>query len=219
MTTYSRYRRAIAEGGSVERMAFFSDAVFAIAMTLLIIEVRAPEAAPGELTDALLTLAPEYLTFALSFAVVSLVWLAHVRKVSTLVGYDQNLLRLNLLMLLFVASIPLPTAILGRYGDETPAVVLYAVAVAATGLALAALWIYAWRRGFVRDDITVQVFRYVLVQSFPVPGVFLLSIPVALLAGPTAAKFSWIAALPVSLIITRLYRHRGPVAEQETQGS
>jgi hypothetical protein len=52
------------------------------------------------------------------------------------------------------------------------------------------------------------VFRLVLVQSFPIPGVFLLSIPVALLFGATAAELTWIAAIPASVIITRVYRAR-----------
>lgn len=194
-------------------MAFFSDAVFAIAMTLLIIEVRPPGVSPAELSHALQELLPEYLTFVLSFAVIGLVWLSHHRKVSVLVGYDQNLLRLNLLLLVFVASIPLPTAILARYGDETPAVVLYAATAAATGFAATGLWLYAWRRGLVRADITPDVFRYVLAQSLPIPGIFVLSIPVALLAGPTAAELSWMIAAPAAFLVARLFDLRRPRSE------
>lgn len=208
MTTYTQYLRTIARGDTVERMAFFSDAVFAIAMTLLVIEIHVPDVGAAELGQALTELLPEYLTFALSFAVVGLVWLSHHRKVSAIVRHDQNLLRLNLLMLLFVASLPLPTAILGRYGDDTLPVILYAATVAATGFSLSAVWMYAWHRGLVREDVTIDVFRYVLVQSFPIPGMFLLSISVAVLAGPTAAELSWVAAIPAAFIITRLYRGR-----------
>ena len=208
MTSYTLYRRIIAEGGSVERMSFFSDAVFAIAMTLLIIEIHAPAVAPDHLTRALLDLLPEYLTFLLSFVVVGLVWLSHHRKVSALIHYDQNVLRLNLLMLLFVASIPLPTAILARYGDETPAVVLYAATVGATGFTLSALWVYAWTRGYARPEVTVEVYRYLLVQSFPIPGFFLLSIPIALAGGALAAQISWIVAAPTAFAIARIYRSR-----------
>jgi uncharacterized membrane protein len=208
VTTYSRYRRTIAEGGTVERMAFFSDAVFAIAMTLLIIEIHPPETPPEDLSRALGGLVPQYLTFVLSFAVVGLVWMSHHRKVSAIVRYDQNLLRLNLLMLLFVASIPLPTAILSRYGDQPSAVVVYAATVAATGFSLSAVWMHAWHRGFVRADVTVDVYRYVLVQSFPIPGIFLLSIPVALLLGTTAAEIGWVIAIPAAAVIARVYRAR-----------
>lgn len=213
VTTYSRYLRTIAQGDTVDRMAFFSDAVFAIAMTLLVIEIRVPDVQGNELAHALTELLPEYLTFALSFAVVGLVWLSHHRKVSAIIHYDQNLLRINLLMLLFVATLPLPTAILGRYGDETPAVIVYAATVAATGFSLSSAWIYAWHRGFLRADIGVAVFRYVLVQSFPIPGMFLLSVPIALLAGPTAAEISWVAAIPAAFVIARLYRGRRITSE------
>lgn len=215
MRTYTRYLRSIAEGDSIERMAFFSDAVFAIAMTLLIIEIHAPEVPAAQLPGALAELLPGYLTFALSFVVVGLVWLSHHRKVSAVARYDQNLLRLNLLMLMFVASIPLPTAILGRYGDTVAAVVLYSATVAATGFTLSAVWIYAWHRGLTRQEIDVDVFRYVLVQSFPVPGIFLLSIPVALTAGPTAAEITWILALPTAFTLTLIHRLRDTAPAHE----
>jgi uncharacterized membrane protein len=208
VTTWTRYLTRFAHGESLERMTFFSDAVFAIAMTLLIIELRAPEAPDGELADALLALVPGYLTFVLSFVVVGYVWLSHHRKFAAFVRYDRGLPRLNLLMLLFVASLPLPTAILGLHGDEVLAVVLYAATISAIGLTMTGMWLYAWHRGLVAPRIDLGVFRFVLVQSFPIPGVFLLSIPIALIFGATAAELTWIAAIPASVIITRVYRAR-----------
>lgn len=221
MTTLDRYRARLARGDSLERATFFSDAVFAIAMTLLVIELRLPELPEAPLDTgpfdtelfnaALGALLPGYLTFLLSFAVVGMIWLSHHRKFTAIVRYDQGLLRLNLVMLLFVASLPLPTAILGEHGDQVGAVVVYALTIASTGFALTALWLYAWHRGLIADDVDEAVFRLVLVQSFPIPGFFLLSVPVALLAGPTAAQFSWLLAIPASLLIPRVYRARAEV--------
>lgn len=210
MTTYSDYRRLIADGASPERAAAFSDAVFAIAMTLLVLELRVPEVGPQDLAPALSAMAPAYLTFVLSFVVVGAVWMSHHRKFRSLAVVDQTLLRLNLVMLLFVASLPLPTAILGRYGDTVAGAVVYAGTIAAIGFTLVGIWIYAWHRTLVRPEVTVDVFRYVLVQSFPIPGTFLLSIPVAIAAGAGAAEALWIAAVPLSLLLAARYRVSAP---------
>lgn len=208
MSTYLTYRRLIAQGTPPERTAAFSDAVFAIAMTLLVLELRVPEVAEADLGSALSAMVSQYLTFVLSFVVVGAVWMSHHRKFAALVGVDQAMLRLNLVMLLFVASLPLPTAVLGRYGDSAAAAVLYALTIVAIGFSLVGTWIYAWHRHLVRPDVTVEVFRYVLVQSFPIPGTFLLSVPVALVLGAGAAEALWIAAVPLSLLIAACYRTR-----------
>jgi uncharacterized membrane protein len=200
----ARYLRTIGEGSALERTIAFSDAVFAIAMTILVLELRVPEVEPAGLPGALLGLLPAYLTFALSFVVVGVIWLSHHRKFSVIVRYDQRLLRLNLVLLLLVASSALPTAVLGRFGDEVASAVLYAALIAAIGFLMSALWLYAWHRGLVDPRVDEDVFRYVLAQSIPIPGVFLLSIPVALLAGATAGELVWILSLPISLAVPRI---------------
>lgn len=208
MSITESYRRTIAEGSSPERANAFSDAVFAIAMTLLVLEIHVPEADGGDLAASLAALVPSYLTFVLSFMVVGAIWMSHHRKFRAIERLDQPILRMNLLMLLVVASLPLPTAILGRFGDEVLSVYIYAASIAAIGFLMSATWIYAWRRGFVAASVDVTVFRYVLVQSFPIPGMFLLSIPIALVFGATAAELTWALTLPLSIIITRVYRAR-----------
>jgi uncharacterized membrane protein len=208
MKTYRTYLSLLASGESIERLVFFSDAVFAIAMTLLIVELHVPDVPVAELGPALVELLPGYLTFMLSFVVVGIVWMSHHRKFRAIVRHDQNLVRLNLVLLLFVASIPLPTGILGTYGDSRLSVYVYAATICIVGFLLSAIWIYAWHAKLVDPALPVGVFRYVLVQSFPVPGIFLLSIPLALVAGPTIAEVSWVLALPVSFVITRIFRAR-----------
>jgi uncharacterized membrane protein len=208
MTTYQNYLRLVAEGPAMERVVFFSDAVFAIAMTLLVVELRVPDVSSTELAPALGELAPEYLSFVLSFAVVGAIWMSHHRKFRAIVGYTQTLLRLNLVVLLAVASLPFSTAVLGRYGDVRVSVIIYASTICLIGLLLSTMWLYAWHRGLVDVAVSIDVFRYVLVQSFPIPGIFLLSIPAAVLVGPVAAEITWAAAIPVSALITRIYRER-----------
>lgn len=208
MSITENYRQSIAEGSSPERANAFSDAVFAIAMTLLVLEIHVPDTDGGDLAASLAALLPSYLTFALSFVVVGAIWMAHHRKFRAIERLDQPLLRMNLVMLFVVASLPLPTAILGRFGDQALSVYVYAASIAVIGFLISAMWIYAWHRGFVAASVDVDVFRYVLVQSLPIPGMFLLSIPIALLFGATVAELTWALTLPLSLVITRVYRMR-----------
>ncbi|MGN6445001.1 TMEM175 family protein [Amnibacterium sp.] len=199
-TPWSRYLSLIATGTTLERTAAFSDAVFAIAMTVLVLELRVPEVPPGDLAAALPSLVGPYLTFVLSFAVVGVVWLSHHRKLAVITRFDQGLLRLNLVVLLLVASVGLPTAVLGRYGDTVAAVVLYAAQIAAMGVSMAVLWSWARLRRLVDPRVDVAVFRLMLLQTIVLPAVFLISIPVALLAGATAGELVWLLGVPAALL-------------------
>jgi uncharacterized membrane protein len=152
-------------------------------------------------------LVPHYLTFALSFVVVGMIWLSHHRKLRLVERFDQTFLRINLLMLLLVASLAVPTALLGDFGDEPLSAIVYACLICAIGYVMVGLWLYAWRRGLVDAAVDRPVHRLILTQSLIVPTVFLASIPVALLASATAAEVTWALGIPATLLF-RLLRAR-----------
>lgn len=214
-TTEGRYEVLLASSSSLERTIAFSDAVFAIAMTILVLELHVPQVEPDNLPRALLGLVPGYLTFALSFVVVGMIWLFHHRKFSLIRHFDQNLLRLNLLVLLLVASSALPTALLSEYGDQTISTLVYAALICAIGFLMCSLWVYAWRRRLVDTRVDLPMFRLVLVHSLTIPGAFLVSIPVALLAGPTAAEVTWALAVPASLISHQIRKRPAGALERK----
>ena len=97
------------------RLEAFSDGVFAIAITLLIIEVRVPDSEAGELARDLANQWPSYAAYAVSFAIIGIIWVNHHDIFERIVTVDRPLLFLNLLLLLTVAFLPLPTALLGDY--------------------------------------------------------------------------------------------------------
>jgi uncharacterized membrane protein len=196
----------MAKGSDLDRTAAFSDAVFAIAMTILVLEVHVPDVPASQLAAELQRLLPAYLTFVLSFVVVGVIWLSHPRKFTVITRFNPTLLRLNLLMLLLVASLALPTAVLGRYGDQPIAVVLYAAFVSGIGVLMSAMWGYAWRRQLTEPSVDGGVFRFVLIQSLIIPLTFLLSIPIAVTAGATAAEYSWLLAFLLLLGLRYLAR-------------
>lgn len=203
-----RYAAVFARGEGTDRIEFFSDAVFAIAMTLLVLEIRLPEVeSPSELGPALLDLWPSYFAYALSFGIIALNWMSHHRKFRVIDRYDGALIRVNLLLLFVIAFVPFPTAVLAETAAETPVVILYAATVAAISLLQLALWVIARRHDLMSPVIDAGLFRFVLVGLLPVPVVFGASIVIALFSAD-AAMYSWIAIWPLTIVTGRVARAR-----------
>jgi len=107
------------------RLEAFSDGVFAIVITLLILDIRVPVVAPDRLGDALLKLLPAAATYIMSFFVVALYWLVHHRMSHLIREVDGNFVWLNMLWLMFVTILPFPTSLLGHYPMQIIPVVIY----------------------------------------------------------------------------------------------
>src|SRR3954468_6873094 len=110
------------------RIEAFNDGVFAIAITLLILEIRVPEQGDTRLAPALLNLWPSYLAFATSFFEIGVMWINHHRLFTMIRRTDQRLLIFNLLLLLGITFVPFPTALIARHlgaDDAWAAALLY----------------------------------------------------------------------------------------------
>lgn len=197
-----RYAKLLARGDGTERIQFFSDAVFAIAMTLLVLEIRLPDV-EGDLTWAdIASLWPQVFAYGLSFAIIGINWVTHHRKFLVITRFDGRLMVINLFLLGFVALLPFPTSILSDYGDGTPVVVLYALNVGVITLLQLWLWVHAYRAGLT-DGLDEGVFRLVRRNLLPVPIVMGASIVVAFFA-PLIAMFMWGLIWPASILADRL---------------
>jgi uncharacterized membrane protein len=138
-----------------ERIEAFSDGVFAIAITLLILEIKvphlSPRSGPFSLIAALLGLWPSYFAYVLSFVMIGIYWANHhyIFKLFDKTNHGLNLL--NLLFLMFIVFLPLPTEVLGTYmldtANRTTAVTFYAIGLLLPAAGWLPMWIYA-RRGF-----------------------------------------------------------------------
>jgi uncharacterized membrane protein len=136
------------------RVEAFSDGVIAIAITLLIIEIGVPHIASGEsdgnraLLEALLDLWPSYLGYFVSFLTIGIMWINHHNIFSFINRTDQKFLALNLLLLLCIAFLPFPTAVMAEYlgepGQRT-AVVLYGASFTVSAVFYYLLWSYSSR--------------------------------------------------------------------------
>ena len=212
-----RQQRLFGRGEGTERIAFFSDAVFAIALTLLVLDIRLPEGlADGEVWGALRELWPQFFAYVLTFAVLGINWITHHRKFRVMRRFDTGLIWINLAFLLFVALAPFPTSVLAEYGTA-PAVVLYAGEVAMLSILQAALWVYAYRRGLLDDSVDSGLFRFALVNVLVTPIVFLLTIPVALLVSPVTAMLCWFLLWPAGAIATAVAARRIDRADAATR--
>jgi uncharacterized membrane protein len=172
------------------RLEAFSDGVFAIAITLLVLEIRVPEGAGERLGHELARQWPSYVAYLVSFLVVGIIWMNHHAVVDHLREADRPLMALNLFLLLWTSLIPWPTRLLAEYmregGDpERIAALIYAGTMTMMGVAFGALWSYASRH---RDLLSVELSDAEIARRtrrFTIGApIYALSIVVALFSAP-----------------------------------
>ena len=195
-------------GVALGRTLALSDGIFAIAMTLLAFQIQPPDLQGNEvhhLTSALGALGNRYFVYVLSFGVIGLLWLAHHRIFRHIRRADEVLMSLNVVFLMAIAVLPFPSAVMGLYGSEPAAVVLYAASMAVAGSLLGALLLLARHRRLLTPETSHEGVVAALWNSGATVAVFTLSIPVALVA-PGVAPFVWLLVLPLRLISGRVSR-------------
>jgi uncharacterized membrane protein len=194
-----------------ERLNALSDGVFAIAMTLLVIDLKVPDLSGDELSRLSAELRSQvgsYLAYALSFYVIGQMWLVHHRMFRHIKTADPRLLRINLLMLMVVAAVPFPTSLLGRYGGETWGVVPYAAAMVLLQVLFGLMWWWALWHGLLADDEgSRQEAKVSLARNAAIGLIFAASIPVAF-PDPDLAKYLWLLLIVVPALVVRLVRRR-----------
>jgi uncharacterized membrane protein len=200
-----------AQERSMGRTMALSDGVFAIAMTLLAFQIQVPDLhgpQVHQLGEALSDLSTQYWVYVLSFTVIALFWIAHHRLFRLLGGTDDVFIRANLVFLAAIAALPFPSAVMGRYGSQRAAVILYATSLTVTASLSTALFVLAYRRQLMVPTTTRLVVRDGVVRGLSAAGVFAVSIPVAIVA-PGVAPFVWISYLPLRLVLRRRGLVRG----------
>jgi uncharacterized membrane protein len=181
------------EGNEAEfaRIVAFSDGVFAIAITLLVLAIGIPDHLHGEsVGDALWGQREAFLAYALSFAVIGRFWVVHHRFFSEVTAFDGRLLSLNILYLGWIVLIPFSSQVFGEHGGQVASIVLYAANL--SGVVLTGMWMAADARGAGLTGITRGAHREQRYRSLYIATVFLASIPVAFVA-PGVAPFMWLA--------------------------
>lgn len=172
------------------RIVAFSDGVFSIAITLLVLNLSiAKGLADDEVFDALWDQRENLLAFAISFAVIGRFWLIHHRFFGEATAFDGRLIVLNLFYLAWIVLIPFSSDVLGEYGGQTASVVLYSANLCAVVLIGLAMSGHAARAGLTSMDATER--REGSIRALYIAVVFAVSIPVAFVV-PEFAAFLWL---------------------------
>jgi uncharacterized membrane protein len=133
------------------RLEAFSDGVFAIVITLLVLEIKVPHVPVKDLGHALYLLLPKYLSFALSFIIIGVYWISHHNMLHFITKTDRTALWLNMLVLFTICIIPFPTAIIGDYPDSVISFVFYGATLSSVNLSGGLFWAYCTNKNHLCD--------------------------------------------------------------------
>ncbi|MEU4485387.1 TMEM175 family protein [Streptomyces purpurascens] len=190
--------------GGPDRLLTLADGVFAIAITLLVLDLYVPRGLDtAQYDQALRRLLPDLGAYALSVTVLGSFWHDHRRIFREVREVDGQVITLSIAGLGVAALVPFPTRLLAEYGDQPVSVAVYAGAVAALGaghLALAALLAKRpWLRGGTPSEAGTTLY---LVDSATMVVVFAVTAPLALVMGPHA-MWLWLVLVPVRFVLGR----------------
>jgi uncharacterized membrane protein len=185
----------VTERRELDRVEAFSDGVFAIAITLLVLNLEVPDVPGSDLGHAIRDLSGDLVAYAIGFAVMGLFWYGHHKLFARLVRSNTRLVVVNTVLLAFIALMPFTTAVLGRY-DEPLAVALYAVNVG-----IAALLDGLTEAIAITDDLYEEPLpagqirrtaKHVLTGALARAMIFFVSIPIANGVSESLAKWFWL---------------------------
>ena len=198
----------------LDRIALFSDAVFAIAITLLVIEIKVPvvqkeiETFSGEFWHEMKNMIPEFIGFIISFIVIGNFWKAHHIMFGFVTDYNRKLIGLNTWFLFTIICMPFTTGIMSRYMFFQP-YLIYSLNIIITGLLQLRLWKYIIsKKNKVSEDIPVGVVKYKLATPLVAIICFFLSLFVHQLLGPFIARMFLVTIFFADGIVLRYFRKR-----------
>jgi uncharacterized membrane protein len=188
------------------RTLAFTDGLFAIAATLLVIDLAVPTlhdaTSVNELANRLNDESEKFVSFFISFAVIGRYWLAHHAFFSLLARMDRRLITLNLVYLAFIALLPFPTSLLGEYFDNPLSIVIYAINVAVISGMEVVLFSHAQNHDLLERKLPRDVYRYGAAMSIAPVLFFIVSIPFAFVSTTLAVCF-WFLGIPLAVIAER----------------
>ncbi|GAA0224631.1 TMEM175 family protein [Haladaptatus pallidirubidus] len=198
----------VVEGEGTDRIEAISDGVFAIVLTLLVLQFEVPTVPPAQadsqLPSQLLEFQSLLFSYLLSFFAVGLYWVIHQNIFQQIEHHDRILLYLNLLFLLTISFLPFPTELVGTYSTRLTWG-LYATNFALVGVTMTATWWYAARRGFTTEEISTHDAWLISLRGLTAPAVFLFSMLVSVVS-LNLAYWTPLLIVPLQVWWVRRYR-------------
>jgi TMEM175 potassium channel family protein len=193
------------------RLEAFSDGVFAIAITLLVLEIGVPSGSEDDLLGAFVDQWHSYLAYVVSFATIGLLWLEHAVITEHLERADAMLVRLNLLLLMVVSFLPFPTALIAQYGGDDDAgrvaTTVYGMTLLVAACLVSLLWRYAVGARLARPELADDSVRTLTIRLTPGLAGYVVMIVLGLFF-PTLAVLGYLAIAVLLLVPFSLLRRR-----------
>ncbi len=169
---------------SITRLTSFSDGVFAIAVTLLVFNLKVPQIPANlvhrELPSVILGMVPAFSTYVVSFLLVAIYWTFHHRLMNLVVRIDTQFLWMNIYYLLVISFIPFPAALFGSYFHERFSFLFYVCCMIVVNLISMTMVAYAsYKYRLVKQDLPVAILKYLFSRLFAAIIIFISSIPLA----------------------------------------
>ncbi len=203
------------DGLGKTRIEAFSDGVFAIAITLLVLDVHVPSGLAAQAVGAALnSLWPRVLAYALSFVIVGVYWVAHHIMLHSVRRTDRSLLWLNNLVLLFVAFVPASASFLGSYPAERRVVVWYGINLVLVSGSLLGLWLYVVRARLLSPSVNIALVRLGFTRTASSMLIYAAAVALAFVNVRLSLLFYWLG--PLAYIFVQTWEDR-KLEGQDTQ--
>jgi uncharacterized membrane protein len=195
----------------VEHVISFSDAVFAFAITLMALSIDIPDLpiqlTQPELLDKLYDLYPQFESYIISFAVISIFWVSYHQVFNHIKGSHISMVYLNLLFLLLITLLSLSTSLVINYGTYQIPYIIYCLIVIMTSSLLATIWWHATRnKQLVDKNLHLFFIKGVMGNLMSIPIIFTISIIISFV-DLDIAQYIWLIIAPLNIAIRRRYKH------------
>lgn len=197
------------EERGLDRIIGLSDGVFAFSFTLLSAELIVPSLTGndlGKLTGDLLGETPILIYFLFTFMITGAYWMSHHSVFRFIRGYDELMMRLNLLFLFFITLMPFVTKLLMLYGHAQIAVIIAAIGYGAPGLIISLIWHYAsLNHRNIDESVPREFIRLNTIKNYIIPAVFFVSVPFSFIK-PSYTMLFWLILFPIKVIEYFMFR-------------
>jgi uncharacterized membrane protein len=205
---------------NVDRIGTFSDSVFAVAITLLVLNIHVPSISlhltNRTLASKLGALWPNYEAFVLSFVIIGIYWILHHLMFRYVERYNGWFLWLNLFFLMCIVFMPFTASLISEYGDTAIATIVYAANLAVASLLMAVIWWYSIGKGqLMIKGFDIELGKHAVLANLCTVLVFLASMPIAL-ANARIAKYFWLLLIPIHIFLERFGTKKQGQAATET---
>lgn len=194
------------------RVANFSDAIFAFAATLLVLKIDLPAVLEGEiataLPTALINLWPQYFANLITFFIIGFYWLNHHTILGLIRKYNKTVVWLNILFLTSISFLPFPVDLYGDHSNVPIVVAFYCASLSVVGFLLLSIWLYvALGHRLIDENIGKKRIRYHTLQYLVAPVVFAAAVPIAFIY-PILSQLSWIWVILGFFAVNKLFGYK-----------